>query len=423
MGLSVMARLFSHRSPLRHKTQVIGSRFIRRATATVHDRQTLPEDILRSVDVRVFRVAATRADETRLALTASFVDCATRGTGLRCVSGVDFNKRPTTLFQFVGKHRFNTVPTDVQNGPVESALLGNASSPSAPRHVASFQIFDHDRSIVARDFSCCFMLPVTTNARGLGLQARHNLALLSVSLRPSLAARENALRLASLTVNFGQVSGAVFSAIRCGYRKRDTTVNTNSRQRTFRRFVFAANTNAGEPLAALQDYSHTTHLAYQIASVAILHPPHFRHFDLRPFAVETLNSGFSGLDLKALIQARFSELRKAAAPKEVREAFVQIGKRRMLEAGRCCSNPIDFRAKLRQLPPLRNSIQRLAGGAPVLSPKVAALLKREIVNEAHTTCEFRQNGGLFSRGIEPVFLSAKHFTLLADFLSKPKALQ
>lgn len=164
---------------------MISSRFSGAATGSLHARQALAENIDRSVVIGVHFVAAMQAGERRLVLTRSLVDRATCRAGLRRIGGVRFHQRPAALLQFVGKHRFDHVPANVEDGSVEAALALTAGS-----HAARIQRLDHHSPELSRDRGCRFVLPVTPNARCRGFELGNGAPLLGVTRRAPLAARK-----------------------------------------------------------------------------------------------------------------------------------------------------------------------------------------------------------------------------------------
>ena len=104
------------------------SRFIGHLTATLgaQQRRVLApvrvrggasgRDVDGSVEVGVFDEAAGCTHEARLVLAAFGVDGIASRAGLRGIGGIDLHERPATLFELVGKQRFEGVPALIEDG-------------------------------------------------------------------------------------------------------------------------------------------------------------------------------------------------------------------------------------------------------------------------------------------------------------------
>ena len=136
-----------------------------------------------SIQVGIGAETARRTYKRRLAFTPSFVHGSTCRTCLRCIFGIDFDQ----IHGLVEQHRFNLMPSDIENSAVEPTFLSNAfprffdSSRSRSRHVLRSQSLDYDSSEMAAYIGCGFMRPMLPHTGLFCLDGRYT----SLSLRPT----------------------------------------------------------------------------------------------------------------------------------------------------------------------------------------------------------------------------------------------
>lgn len=399
----------SCRSPLRREARLNSSRFIRGATAPVHDRQTLAEDVDCSIVVGIHVVTATRTEKARLALAAFPVDCATFRTGLRRIGGVDLYERPAALFQLVGQHRFDAVPAHVENGSIEATLLCDAGIMRSCGHAPGCQRLDYNSAEFSANCSRLFMLPIGADMRRFGLEAGHNGALPAIPDRPALSSGQDTLRDPRSLANLGKLHRKSSSrTVRQSKRDGDAPVNANCWQRANRGLEIVSHSNTGKPNALLADNACRTDFAVNWARVAILDRSDLQHLHDGPLAVQRTRPSICGLHFERFMDARPAELRVASAFEKLGERFVQVLQGTMLTARGNRGDPIEFAAQFGQLPTLRNVIQRLSRRALELPPVIAALLKSQVVDEPCNGRELSQLFSLLRRWIEAIFLHPVH---------------
>lgn len=399
--------------PLRREARVNGSRFIRGVTAPVHARQALAEYIDRSVVIGVHFVTAMQTGEARLALAAPLVDRATGRAGLRGVGGIDFQKRPAALFQFIEEQGFQAMPPDIEDGTIQTSLLGHLTTVGARRHSASFQVFKNHSAELTGDFSRCLMLPISANAGRFCAEARNALSSCEVAARAALSARHNALCLPDFSLDASDAGKRVGLPRRQRKANFHAPINPDCGEAASLRRQFAMNSNAGEPIAILAYYAQRLQGAVKQPSVAELHPAEFGDIYLRPLLVQRTGLGVRCLNREAVASPHFPKLREPTAAIEGRKGPIQVAQGAMKKNSGRFRDPRHMSPKLGDFPALADVIEHMARLAAILPKIISALFKREVVEISNSPRELAKHFGLRGRWIQPIFVGAEHMRCLS----------
>ena len=162
-----------------------------------------------SVVISIGAEAARRTDKRRLVLAASAVHDSAARTRLR-------GKLRVYLYEticFIKQHCLDLVPAHVENGAVESALLGDVpagflhGSGRGFGHVLGAQALNNDRSKLSANFRCCDVRPMFTDTSLLGPYSCNALVSYSATPGTSLTAAGNALCLSGAPIKKCELLG------------------------------------------------------------------------------------------------------------------------------------------------------------------------------------------------------------------------
>jgi putative transposase len=346
--------------------------------------------------------------KARLAFAASPVNAAAHRTGLRRKGGGNFRQRSAAFFEFVGKDRFKRLPAlsedrAIQPGflPHVAARLGERSL-RACRHVADFQVFKRDVPEPLRDGQRGFVLPVLADAGGLCRNLRNTAQRLPPSIGTAFLSSKNFLRFPLAPIQQDEVrrQGQQF-AIGQRQRVRDAAINANAGKFGRGSLVLVFAGEGDMPAEGVGAYGRVQHPANALARVAEFHPTNLGEADTAPLAVEAFNLNFTALKPEIVVQALFTGSRVfGTAGEEIGESPIQIAKGLLLACLRDGGDEIELGTQRRQFTRLRNVIQLLPRLALVVSPMVAALFEREIVDKAANASERPKGAFLFWRRME-----------------------
>lgn len=391
---------------------MIGSRFIGRVTATLHDHRASAEYDFSSVRICVFCETAMATGEAGLALAARLVDGSAARTGLRRIGGIDLDKRSASLFEFVSQRVLKTPP---------ALFMDRAGEPSVgTNHALGLEGFDHHSAKAIGDVSRRSMPPIGANAGDLGANAGHAKPLLTIAGGSALAARQDAL--SSLLLSLKPIGGRRGHKLASGKRDRvcNPSIDTNGRQSGRRRFVPYLTRERREPLPGDKRNRNVQTAASDRSSVTHPHPSDFRNAQRGPSAVHLSPVHFFGLATKAVVNPFAPWARVAGTTgEECLVSLVEITKGLRKRAAGNGLDPVKLGSKLSYLPALRSEIEP----APAF-PERRSLLQRQIINEAGRANELRERLRLFRRRIEPVSERAlNHGLFLTQQLPEPPALK
>ena len=369
---------------------MIGSRFIRRATATVRDRRASAEDIQSCIRVGVSLEATVPTSEPSLALARTLVDDSACRTLLARVGRVYLNERPAALFQLVGQLPFEAMP----------ALFVNAFGKAAigPHHAGGFQVLQSDYPKSPCDVRAGAVLPFLANAGDLGCEPSDTKALFPVAVGAALPAREDALGLSFPALQSRRVRRGKHLAGRKRQRVGNAPIYADARQRGRLHFMFDFASEDHVPAKATLRHGHVHHAARERAGGAIAYPSNLLDANEPPAFRDVSRSSLSPLKPNAVIDASSAHCGIAgAAREEVGERPVQIADG--LREGRRVrlSQPIDFGSELGDFAALRGKIE-----TPARTPPIAPLFERQIIDKAGCADELREPFCLRFRGVEPV---------------------
>jgi hypothetical protein len=161
-------------------------------------------------------------------------------------------------------------------------------------------------------------------------------------------------------------------------------------------------------------FGNRNHAAYNRARQAHIYEADFRNADLCPFGSELADARLAGFVAEAHLAVFGLKARESGSTgKEAGIGSVQIAKRLNERRRMDGCEPGKLGAKLRQLAALRNVVQRNARGLG-LSPKVAPLLKSEIIDEAPRVGGRLHQRGLLGGGVKAVAKGSLNHSLFTS---------
>lgn len=368
------------------------------------------QDIVCSVDIGIFREAALDTLEGRLALAALWIDGATRRTCLRGVGGLDVHNRPAALFELVREQARECVPSLVEDGSIETRLLADhlpwllQCSSGRLGHVPNVEVFHRDRAEALSDVYGRSMQPVAADASAPRAEPGAELLMLAPPVRAALFAPQRAL-------------GAPVSALN-GYKARrnghllpgaerqrvgDTTIYPNRRREALWSLVLYLAGEDSAPARRPGNKRHVLDVPPNGARVTKLDPADLWEPKGRPLGIQAPDTHVGPPypnRLASAFDARFGVF--GAPAEESPEGEVQVAKRIFQRSSRNIGNPVHLRAKVCDLAALGHGGNDAAGLSPILSPKVATLLKAEIVHKPHRTRPRTKTRRLRGRGLQVV---------------------
>ena len=373
-----------------------------------------PFDILRRVQVGVLHMPAGGTTKLLLVLARSAVHCAAARAGLGGVSGIDLLK----IERLVGQHRFDLMPTDIQDGAVQSALLGDAVQPRPLGHVLCPQALDNDGSVIAGDFGRGAVRPVLADTGLLSPDLCRALNGLTVAVAAALASGRDTLQAFVLGVQAvnarrQRVAGAVTQHQRHG----NATINTNRPAHVLNVAIDQA-TDTDLPAKRGACNGRLPDAALNRASVAELDPTNLGQTDARPFGIQLFNGDLAPNKAEAVASASLLELGKASLTlEESLKGGLQILHRSLLGGLTNGADKVELSAQVFQLPRLCDKVQIVARRALVLPPMIDPLIKAQVPHKTAHTGKFQHRLMLFTRGFQSVCEAAKNHINLCRSLT------
>jgi len=358
------------------------SHFIDGPTDHLSARSVPPvQDHDRSIAIGVISVPACRTDKRRLALAASAVDCPAGRASLRSVGRIDLGDGRA----FVGEHRLDLMPADIEDGSVETALLSNALEVSPSGHVLGAQALDDDVAVSGCDVSRRFVRPVFASAGLSGFQSGDTTSGFVMSPGAPFLPREclagtTITPLDCLDVIWQRVAGSVTQHQRNG----NAAIDADDLAIVDR---FSVNLAAETDLPAKRhkDDCGLGDRALQIAVASELDPSDLRQANSRPSLVDLLDMDFApDMTERFVLAFNFPFREPALAREETAKGRIKIFQRSLLSRLANRPHPIELSAKSGKLSALCHVIQIVARARLVVPPVINALLKRCIPNS--TTC-------------------------------------
>lgn len=380
-----------------------------------HRRRVPAQDVDRSVVVGVGAEATMATEKDRLAFAALPVHGSAFRTGLRGVGGIDVEKIPAAFFELVGEDGFEAEPTLIEDAPVQSGLLPDHAarfldgSARGSRHVFDLQIFQNDGSETIGDAQSRLVRPVFPDAGTASREFGGASQRLGPPDRAALAPRGDALCGTLATFN-GFERGGDGQMLSSGERQRvgDAAINADARADIGRNDILDLAGEADVPAKRIERDGDVLDRASQRARVAELHPADLGQAHGGPFGVEPLRLDLASLKAEGVVDAAPAGRRKArAACEEIGERSIEIAQSLLLAGLRNSPHPVVFGAKQRQFPRLSDIVQLPSGLSLKLTPEIAPLFQRQIVDEAAHASELPEQDFLFGGRIELVAKAAK----------------
>jgi len=400
------------------------SRFTGSPTAILHAhrRGASPQYVDRRVVIGMGRETAMLADKDRLALATLAVNGPAFRTRLACVSGWHLNQFTAAFFEFVCKDGFKREPALIENDAVQSGLLSNLTSWSVQGarctrcHVGNLQIFQDYNAVTLRNTERGLVLPVFTNSRSFGCKLGGTLDGHGSAAGPLLLSGAQSLR-ASVPVLYCEKFGWQRQAFTSRQNERIGHAPVNSNRRKFacgRRMLNFPN-KGNMPISIPRGDGYIHQATRHFPGISEFDPSEFRNSNGRPFGVQLSNRNIAPHKTEAIVDPLFS-VRGIfrAAFKERIERRIQISQSADKAIIGYSFNPLVLSSKCLQLRALAYEIKSLSGRTKMLPPKVPALLKGQIVNEARYASELLKELSLLVRRVKPIAKSAMdHFKNLA----------
>ncbi len=375
-----------------------------------------------SVQVGVGSVPAGMADKARLAFAASTVKDTTGRTGLRSVSRIDFHDPEG----FVEQHRLDLMPSNVQNSPVQAALLsdvlagfGNRAARGF-RHVLSAQTLNHHGSEITGDVGSGFMRPMLADAGAFGAEGSNAALCLAATVGPAFAPTGDALSLTDAPVKQRDCLGQPISrSIGQHQRNCNAPVYADCAADVLSVPVNFA-TNGNLPSDGGSTDGSLGHLAFNIAGHAELNPADFRQANAAPTMVQASNQDLTAMEGKGVVDALLLWLRESTKSFEsaavgVIQSFEDV----LLSGLATLSDKVHLGPKRGQFPRLRHVVQVIASLRLIVSPVIAALLKSKVPHQAtNASDQSKLFSLLWCRAQREGEASENHIKLFSAFTPK-----
>lgn len=381
-----------------------------------HRRRVPAQDIDRSVVVGMGAETAMLTDKGRLAFAALPVHGPAIRTGLRGIGGIDLAQVSAALFELVGKDGLEAEPTLVENAPVQSGLLPDHAarivdgSFCGSGHILDAQVFKHDSSEALRDIQRGLVLPVTANAGAPSREFGGSAQCLGATDRSALATRCNSLcgTMASFD-GFKRARHGQPLAIGQRQRVRNAAINADGWADVGRNNVLNLAGKRYVPTQSVQRHGGVLADTAHGPRIAEFHPADLWKAHGGISGVELFDFDFAALKAKAVVDVLAARCWIfSATGEEIAIRLVEIAQRLLLAGLRHGGDPIVLRSQHRQFTSLRHIVQLLPGPAQILPPEIAALLKREIVDQSTRASELPEQDFLFSIRSQLVSKTAKH---------------
>ena len=369
------------------------SRFIGPTTGRLHARSVPPvENVDRRISVGVVSVPARGTDEGRLVLAASAIHGPAGRAGLRRVGRVNLNKTG----DLVGKHRFDLVPSDVQDCAVQAALLSDIStwsvncSFSGAGHVLGAQPFDHNAAVTGRNVAGSDVRPMLPGSGLPGLDSGNAALCLRPTNGTAFAAGCDTLRLPGGTLMPGNLCRKfVGGAIREHKRDGDATVNPNG-DAVVCGFGVNQAANADLPAENGSGDGCFTDTSFYGTRQSVAKPSDLWQPNPAPTAVNLFNSDLSAGKREGVMHTLLLRLRVSAKPlPRTAVCFVKSLQGALL--GRDVHSPdkVKLGSQGGQFARLCDIVEIVARVFLVAPPMVVALLKGKVPDQTAHTSELR----------------------------------
>jgi len=334
-----------------------------------------------SIVIGIVSETAGSTDEGRLVFTAQAVKVSAGRAGLRRVGGIDFHDPKC----FVEKHRFDLVPSDVEDSAIETAFLSNVLAGLLNRsacgfcHVLCTEALDNDRAVTPGNLCGRLVRPMLADAGLSGLEGGNPTKGLGVPHRAALTPTGNALGFADAPF---QQSDSVWKPVcrSIGKHQRDSNASIYA--------DCAANVlnvsinlapDGNLPTESGSANGDLGHPAFEIAGHAELDPTDLRQPNATPAMVYALNQDFTPIEGKGIIDALLLWLGKSSKALECTPVgIVQRLQSVLLSRLAAIADKVYFGPKCRQFPRLSDVIQIVASPSLVVPPVIATLFKRKV---------------------------------------------
>ena len=355
------------------------------------------EYVDRSVAISIVSVPARDTDESRLALSVSTVRCPAGRAGLRGVGRIYFDQTP----DFVGQHRLDLAPADVENDAVQPALLSDIaprlfdSSGRTFGHVFGAQSLNDNRSVLPSDGCGGAVRPILADAGLPGAETGHAVLGDGLALTAALApGNDPASRIDLLGKRADAFRQDIACAIGQHQRNGNAAINPDCTRRVNDTSVdLACDANLPAEIGARNGGLHDA--AFDGPETAKLHPANLGQLHRALIAVEALHIDLATGKGKAVVDALLVRCRKASAPgKKVLERNIKSLDRHLLGGLADIADEVELGAQGGQLAGLRDVVEVVAGPILVSLPPVAALLKASVVNQTANPGMLTDQSGL-----------------------------
>ena len=341
-----------------------------------------------SVVIGIVAETAGSTDEGRLVFTAPTVNGSAGRACLRRVGWIDFNDPKC----FVEKHRFDLVPSDVEDSAIETAFLSNVLAGLRNRSACGFchalctEALDYHCTVAPRNLGGRLVRPMLADAGLSGLEDGNPTKGLGVPNGPALTPTGNALGFADAPF---QQSDSVWKPVcrSIGKHQRDRNASINAdRAANVLNISINLAPDGNLPTERGSANGDLGHLAFYIAGHAKPDPTDLRQPNAAPSMVYALNRDLAPVKGKGIVDALLLWLGEPAKSLEgTPVGIIQRLQGVLLSRLAALADKVYFGPKCRQFPRLSNVIQIVAGPGLVVPPVIAALFKRKVPDQSANT--------------------------------------
>lgn len=361
------------------------------------------------VRVGVTLMATVDAGEDRLVLAASRVNDTAGRTCLRGERGGDVNQPAPYGFEFVFQHGGEHAPPLRQDRSVQPRLLPNPFVSGATRHSDDLKFLERHCTEASGDAEAGNMQMVLANAGILRSQPAHPRSLFGVAARAAPSPGEYTLRSGRDLLQPSRVRKIDVFTIRQADSVGHSSVDSYARQMAQRRGRRANVTCEGDvPFARRARDGRRFHGSGQRASLAKANPSNLWKFGLRPLSIEGSHLNFAAAQASSVVQSQAAGRRIPATTEERGIGLVEIVERGFLDRLGDRSDPVEFSAESREFPPLTGKADAAPFASLILPPEVAALLQRQVVDQARHTDPLADCFGLGGCRMQRESKASKH---------------
>lgn len=403
-----------------------GSRFNGPATGTLHAQQRgapPPKYLNRSVRIGVFTVPAGDARKHRLALAGSGVDGTAGRAGLRTVGCWNSDYLSAAFLHFVAENGRELVPSGVQDRTVKARFLSDVAAGrphaagSRSSHVSGLKVFQHDYAEPLGNVDGSAMVEVTPDARLPSLETRDTGLSFAPPVRTALAPSNDPLCLALLGFNLVQARRhAHHLASRESKRRSHTPINTYCINARCGSFMLKLASERDMPSEGVKANCGVLERAAHRPRISELHPTDLRQPHSGPLIVQRANGDLAPLEPEAIVDALATRRRVGRSTTEERNiSFVQVTQG-LLKAGSLYGrNPRKLATYFGNLRRLRSEGYAFTCRSLIVTPPIAPLLQRDIVNMPACSGELPEQEILFrlrseAKPISPASLHEADFS-------------